>query len=451
MSQPIDDDEALARRAAAGDRAAFGALLDRHYPGVLRLCWRLLGGAEAEDVAQEAALRAFLDLGQLREPGRFAAWLHAIAANLARMSLRRRRTHSLEALGEPPGMVAIWSAAPAPDEVAAMRELHDTIVAALADLSPLSREAVVGFYLESYSYAELAAILGVPVGTLKGRLFFGRRQLRGSLRALADEHLAPRRKETPVEQPEHVPVTIDSVRMSTLTQHHVIVLREKSGRYLPIWVGPFEASAIATALEDQPRPRPMTHDLTMRLLETAGVAMRRVLISRLAESTFFAEIELALGGQTHAVDARPSDAIALAVRAGAPILVAREVMDQAGAVEPIAEPPMPGDSPRPRLLIIGPNAETREQLMRLLILLEGEVELVGTLESPDVEQITRLSPELLLVDVAGNSDELERLAAMGMRAPMVALVPAGDQAALNRAMLAGARQHVLKPAGAEEL
>lgn len=89
--------------------------------------------------------------------------------------------------------------------------------------------------------------------------------------------------------------------------------------------------------------------------------------------------------------------------------------------------------------------------MRLLALLEGEVELVGSLESPDVEQIAGLSPELLLVDVTGGGDELERLAALGLRATLIALVPAGDGEAVRRATLAGASHHLTKPAGAEEI
>src|SRR5690349_8351585 len=93
------DDAALVALALGGAREAFAPLLLRHYQGVLRLCRRLLRSeAEAQDVAQEAALRAFLDLRRLEDPARFGAWLHAIAANMARMALRQWRALSLEAL-----------------------------------------------------------------------------------------------------------------------------------------------------------------------------------------------------------------------------------------------------------------------------------------------------------------------------------------------------------------
>jgi RNA polymerase sigma-70 factor (ECF subfamily) len=100
-------DATLLARAREGDRDALGLLIGRHYPAALRLCRRLLGAAEAQDIAQEAALRAILGLDRLQDPQRFGAWLHAIAANLARMSLRRRRPLSLDTLEEGAALV-VW-------------------------------------------------------------------------------------------------------------------------------------------------------------------------------------------------------------------------------------------------------------------------------------------------------------------------------------------------------
>jgi len=97
--EDIRNDATLTALVLAGEREAFSPLLLRYYPSVVRLCERLLGPTlEAQDVAQEAALQSFLGLAQLNEPARFGAWLHAIAANLARMALRRRRVLSLDAL-----------------------------------------------------------------------------------------------------------------------------------------------------------------------------------------------------------------------------------------------------------------------------------------------------------------------------------------------------------------
>jgi RNA polymerase sigma factor (sigma-70 family) len=332
-------DATLVALVLAGERETFTPLLLRHYTSVARLCRRLLGPMpEAQDTAQEAALQAFLWLGELQEAARFGAWLHAIAANLARMELRRRRTLSLDAVPDGAAMIVLWAAGPhTPEEVHAARELHDTIVAALSELSDVNREVVIGFYLAGYSYAELAELLGVPVSTVKGRLFKGRRQLRRTLAPTAQEVLKPDRrpqKEHLMETSELVEVKIESLRTSPLTLHHIVVLGEQGGeRLLPIWIGPFEADAIQMALEGTQPHRPMTHDLALRLIEPLGGAVQQIIINRIAESTFYAEITLVANGQTHVIDARPSDAIALAVRNSAPIYVARAVLDTAGIIE----------------------------------------------------------------------------------------------------------------------
>jgi RNA polymerase sigma factor (sigma-70 family) len=345
------DDAELVRRARLGDRAALAPLISRHYASLLQLCRRLLADRhEAEDVAQEAGLAAWVGLAQLREPARFGAWLHAIAANLACGVLRRRRTISLEQLGEPAGMLRLWSAAPPdPAEVAILRELHDQIVTALGQLSALSREAVIGFYLDGYSYAELAVLLGVPVGTLKGRLVFGRRQLRRELSAVAPPSYHPARQvslpitlETRMEPNDCIPLTIDSVQLNVHTQQRVVVLRDAAhDRYLPIWIGPAEADAIAAGLQGQRFPRPMTHDLSLGLLAPFGLGVRQVRISRITDQTFFAEVEVAAAdASAHWIDARPSDALALAVRSGAAIVAHRDVLDL-GAAEVVDAPEDP--------------------------------------------------------------------------------------------------------------
>src|SRR5262245_18611424 len=290
------DDAALVARTLAGEREAFGPLLLRYYPSVLRLCRRLLGPSPAsQDVAQEAALQAFLRLAQLQEPDRFGAWLHAIAANLARMALRRRRLLSLDALTDGAPLAVLWAAVPTPEEVHAAREVHDAIVAALGELSSVNREVAIGFYLEGYSYAELAELLGVPVSTVKGRLFKGRRQLRRALAPVAREVLKPdrrRRKELAMETSDLLEVQVDSVQVTTLNLHHrVIILREVGAeRILPIWVGPYEGDAIAMALQGRQPDRPMTHDMAMRLVQALGAQVQRVVVNKIAENTFYAEI-----------------------------------------------------------------------------------------------------------------------------------------------------------------
>ena len=113
----------------------------------------------------------------------------------------------------------------------------------------------------------------------------------------------------------------------------IVVLREQGGQvFLPIWIGVFEANAIALRIEGVEPPRPMTHDLLRLVLEQLGATVEKIVISDLRESTFFALIHLQQGGQSVTVDARPSDAIALALRTEAPIFVLRSVLDDARAV-----------------------------------------------------------------------------------------------------------------------
>jgi bifunctional DNase/RNase len=129
-------------------------------------------------------------------------------------------------------------------------------------------------------------------------------------------------------------VVVESVRVHMLSSQHVVLLKEtERERYLPIWIGPWEANAIATRLQGVTPERPLTHDLFVSALDELGAKFRRVIVSSLAEETFHATIELELGGKTYSVDARPSDALALAVRTGVRIFASTEVLDRAG-VEP---------------------------------------------------------------------------------------------------------------------
>lgn len=128
-----------------------------------------------------------------------------------------------------------------------------------------------------------------------------------------------------------IEVNIDSIRVSLLSQNRIVVLKEEnSERFLPIWIGPFEADAITLQLQGMEAPRPLTHDLLRSVIETLGGEVIHIMISSLERNTYFARIVLDVHGDTVEVDSRPSDAIALAVRVQAPIYVAEEVMEQAG-------------------------------------------------------------------------------------------------------------------------
>ena len=131
--------------------------------------------------------------------------------------------------------------------------------------------------------------------------------------------------------PEMVEVTIDSVRVSLMTASRLVVLRDMNAdRYLPIWVGPYEAEAISVALQEIEISRPLTHDLLKNVFMAFNAQIRRVEIVALREDIFYGNIVVEADGQTINVDSRPSDAIALAVRAHVPILVDPSVMTLAG-------------------------------------------------------------------------------------------------------------------------
>ena len=142
-----------------------------------------------------------------------------------------------------------------------------------------------------------------------------------------------------------IEVEIDSIRISLVSQHRIVLLREvDSERQLPIWIGPCEADAITIELQDVKVARPLTQDLLKNIITELGGTVSHVLIKELNDSVFHARLFISVQGEREPreIDCRPSDAIALAVRAKVPIFISEEVMDEAG-VEP--EPDIQADEP----------------------------------------------------------------------------------------------------------
>ena len=124
---------------------------------------------------------------------------------------------------------------------------------------------------------------------------------------------------------------IDSIRVSLLNHQRVVILKQKdSDRYLPIWIGPPEADAIAVRLQEVSIPRPLTHDLLHNSIKDLGGTIDRIVVSSMENDTYYATIVVQQGDKTVEIDARPSDALALAVRAGVQIFAAPEVMEKCG-------------------------------------------------------------------------------------------------------------------------
>ena len=131
-----------------------------------------------------------------------------------------------------------------------------------------------------------------------------------------------------------VEMKVRGLALDPVSNMPIIILRdEEEKRSLPIWVGIFEANAIALELEKISTPRPMTHDLIKNILESVEAKVEKIVVNDLRDNTFFALIHLRLGDEEITVDSRPSDAIALALRAGAPIFVDEDVVRRAKSVE----------------------------------------------------------------------------------------------------------------------
>jgi hypothetical protein len=125
-------------------------------------------------------------------------------------------------------------------------------------------------------------------------------------------------------------MTIKGLMVDPITNMPIVILRDKEGgRVLPIWVGIFEANAIALQIENITTPRPMTHDLLRNVIHDLGASVQKIVICDLQENTFYALLYLTVHGEIVAIDARPSDAIALALRTRAPIFVEESVVDNA--------------------------------------------------------------------------------------------------------------------------
>lgn len=134
------------------------------------------------------------------------------------------------------------------------------------------------------------------------------------------------------EQPV-IEVFVESIRVNMTNYRRVVMLKEKTApRYLPIWIGHFEADAIAIPMQNVPVSRPLTHDLLKNSIEQLGGKVTRVIINALADETFYAKLIVDVNGKSVEVDARPSDAIAVAIRAKVPIFVDESVFEQAGMV-----------------------------------------------------------------------------------------------------------------------
>ncbi len=307
--------------ARLGDTSAFAELVDGERVRLRLLAARMLGdGTEAEDVVQETLLRAYLGLTDLRDPARFGAWLAGIALNLARMTLRRRATYER--------VLARVGGTSEPD----VFEERDLVRHAIEVLPARDRDVVVLHYVEGLSCDEIAELRDSTPGAVRVRLHRARARLRKELAPLA-----PRESEAESKEDTMIEVRLEDVLVrvapddadKVVGDQRIVLLRETDGeqRVLPIWIGGAEGNALAFGLHGEPTLRPMTSDLLAEVVRLFGARVERVAVTRLHEKTFYGLITLAVDGRTEELDARPSDALNLAVRTAAPIVVEAEVLD----------------------------------------------------------------------------------------------------------------------------
>jgi RNA polymerase sigma factor (sigma-70 family) len=313
--------QSLSREPGANE--AFTRLVARYRPGIHGLAFAATGNvAEAEDLTQETLIAAYLGLPRLRDPNRFGVWLYGIARNMVRMWYRRRAAtptldggHVLEQLKN--------GSRRSPEERMDRQESLARIRRAVQELPTGNRQAITLRYWGEMSYAEISAALNVPESTVKSRLYKAKRQLQAQL------------GKTKVERRvEVIPVKLGDILAyeSERGPEAVVCLVSEDGRSLPIWIGRFEGLSLALnrVLNSDELIRPLTYDMLVNMLAELGVQVSQVVINALQDTTFYATIHLAVGQDQHEIDARPSDAINVAIRTGAPLYVTSDVMKAIG-------------------------------------------------------------------------------------------------------------------------
>jgi len=338
-------DAALVGLARNGDRHAFGQLIERHVQMVRQIARGMIANEEiARELAQEALLQAYLSLDRLRDASRFKSWLYGITLNVCRTYIRERKIdpYSLDAImgGMSHDISCLSFEAVDPEEIAEEHELHRMVLDAVQSLSPKERVATLLFYYEQLSIQEIATILGISIVAVKGRLFKSRKQLRERLLPLLVDmgtvsdgsKTGKRIPRASIQRGKRmVTVTIVAVldNFANPSNRVVVLWDEASNRVLNIWIGATEGRIITMALAQIESPRPMTPHFMVNLLHAANIELEAVRIESLTAEVFYATASFRNGEQIIELDARPSDALALAALLNRPIAVAEEVMEKA--------------------------------------------------------------------------------------------------------------------------
>ncbi|MGL5834088.1 MAG: bifunctional nuclease domain-containing protein [Waterburya sp.] len=346
MSQITDAE--LVALARCGDKTAFGHLIKRHQTLALRLAQKMLGRVDiAQEQVQEAFLQAYLSLDRLRDDDRFQSWLCGIVLNVCRTHIRHQKMNFLsfeEIMGGSKMDIDIFaSASPSPMKIAQEQELYNLVLEAVNSLSHKNRTTVLLFYFEQLTIYEISALLDSSVTAVKGRLHKARKQLKDKLIPFYIEDNSvistPQRIEPMIKVTvadlifsPSIPLENDSIELNDSCV--VILWDEANCRFLPIFVGIPSGEAISQILTETTLPRPMTFQFTSNILKAANVSLESVRVESLEKDIYYATASLSCGDQIQEVDARPSDAIALALLMNSPIYVNEAVMAEASIPVP---------------------------------------------------------------------------------------------------------------------
>ena len=320
-------DAKLVDQVRGGDKEAFGQLVERYQQMVGHIAKKMIADEWiAHELAQEAILQAYLSLDHLRDASRFKSWLYGITLNICRSYLHDQKMDlfSLENImgGVRSDIVTIFENTVDPQTIVEAHDLNRLVLDAIDELSSRDKEATLLFYYEQLTLQEIAALSGVSVGAIKGRLYRARKQLQERLSMVYVPEPRKERRKMNLRQ-----VTIEAVREHPDTRQCFVVLKDDDAR-LVIFIGRPEALTIAAGLTKISPPRPMTAHLMVSLFEVTGLQLKEVRIEGCKDDIFYAAITVADGKRDYDLDARPSDALALAVLMKRPIFVADTLMEQ---------------------------------------------------------------------------------------------------------------------------
>jgi RNA polymerase sigma factor (sigma-70 family) len=361
-------DAELVAKVREGDKEAFGKLVERYQQMVERIARKMIADEWiAHELAQESILQAYLSLHHLRDASRFKSWLYGITLNMCRGHLhdRQREILSLETIlgGLHNDTVISLDDSVDPQTVAEEHDLHRLVLQAIDDLSSKDKEATLLFYYEQLTLQEIAALLDVPVGTIKGRLHRARKQLQVRL---PSEYIPERRKRQGGRMSMRK-VTIDAVREHPDTRQSFVVLKDEYDKRLVIWIGKAEALTIAAGLTEVSPPRPMTAHLMASLFDVTGIQLKEVRIEACKDDIFYAVISISNENGEHDLDARPSDALALAVLMKRPMYVAEDIMERIEKAAPQSQVELLTEfRDIDRDVVLNEHKEQKENLLQIL-------------------------------------------------------------------------------------